>query len=112
VKFTEVVSLVTSYKIDVGMCIQSQNGAAAGCNIGTFGAGWDIKPGLAAPGNGKYAASVSVVNGTITGVAVVRKGLAGQAYILTLVARTTAGLVFDVAAASTCLTAPAICTSN
>lgn len=80
-RFLEVVSLADGYKTDVAVCFYMQGAKAAGCNAGASAADgtWAIKAATGSVGN---VASVSVLDGDITGKAVLGNGLNGETYVL------------------------------
>ena len=107
-KFSEVVNIAAGYKTDVALCIQNNNNVATACDAGATGPGWDIKP---AAGANKYVGSVTVAGGLITGTANTGNGFAGtETYTLTPTPNGATSVTWAVG--GTCLTAPAICTSN
>jgi type IV pilus assembly protein PilA len=104
-KFTEVVNLADSYKIDVALCAQNNNNVLTTCVGGASGEGWDIKPDVTAA-VGKLASLTVAANGVITATAIATGGLNGETYILTPTAGAT-GVTWGVT--GTCKNSPAIC---
>jgi len=104
-KFTEVVNLADSYKIDVALCAQNNNNVLTTCVGGASGEGWDIKPDVTAA-VGKLASLTVTANGVITATAIATGGLGGEQYILTPTAGTT-GVTWAVS--GSCKNSPAIC---
>jgi type IV pilus assembly protein PilA len=104
-KFAEVVQATAGLKSDVEVCAQDI-GTLTGCTASTNGVG----PNVVAANNTKYTLSVSTTDGVILATARSINGLAGETYQLdpTYVAA-TGQVTWAVNAASTCLTAPAIC---
>jgi type IV pilus assembly protein PilA len=86
-KFSEVVNIASGYKNDVALCVQNNNNSVTGCSAAASGEGWSVKAGVAAA-MGKYVATVTVVDGLITGTAQNANGLAGETYTLLAVPAT------------------------
>lgn len=107
-KFSEVVILSVGYKTDVAQCAQNNNSSATGCNAGANGPGWSVKPAPAAAIG--YLASLSVTDGIIFGTAITTNGLGGETYRLSPIVSGATAVTWTVS--GTCLTTPAICTSN
>jgi len=109
-KFSEVVTVASSYKDDVALCIQNSAGLPTNCNAGASGQGWDIKAAMVAANTTKYVLTLGVAGGVITAVARSSNGLLGETYILTpgLTAAANADAV-SWTKTGTCATAPAIC---
>lgn len=107
-KFSEVINIASGYKNDVALCIQNNNNVLTTCDAGATGPGWDIKP---AAGAVKYVGSVGVAAGVITGTAAAGNGFAGsETYVLTPTPNGATSVSWGIS--GTCLTSPAICTTN
>lgn len=102
-KFSEVITMVSAYKLDVAMCANSSNSLLP-CDGGAFAVGWSIKPNqTSVVGN---TASITVMDGVITATAINGNGLGGETYIATPTA-TNDGISWIIT--GTCTASPRIC---
>lgn len=104
-KFSEIITMVSAYKLDVAMCANNSNSLMP-CDAGAFAVGWSIKPNQTTPvGN---TASITVVDGVITATAVNTNGLNGETYIATPSLNPGGtGVAWNIS--GTCTNSPRIC---